>query len=128
MVKRFTIEPFSVSPFMAKPFLAMALGAFLIVGATAALADGNKLLDIEPLSSDELSAEKGEGLEGNFQAAADDPLRRRRSTVTNAAAAGGQNAVSINSGQTRQINSTSLGAVNDLVSITNIAGGAGGGG
>jgi hypothetical protein len=127
MVKPFTIEPFSISPFMAKPFLAMVLGAFLIVGATAALADGNKLLDIEPLSSDELSAEKGQGLEGNFQAAADDPLRRRRSTITNATA-GGQNAVSINSGQTRQINSTSLGAVNDLVSITNIAGGAGGGG
>ncbi len=120
-----------VKPLLEKPFiltalgLAMAVGAFLALGTTAVLADENMLLEIEPLSSDALSAAKGEGLEGNSQAADDDPLRRRRSTATNAAAAGGQNVVSINSGQTMQINSTSLGAVNDLVSISNLAGAAG---
>lgn len=116
-----------VKPFMVKPFLAMAVSALLAVGATAALAGEKKLLEIEPLSSDELSSETGEGLDGDFQAAADDPLRRRRPNVRTAVG-GGQNTVTLNSGQTGQINSTSLTAANDLVSIRNVAGNAGGGG
>lgn len=121
-----------VKPFMVKPFpvtalgLAMAVSAFLAVGATAALADENKLLNIEPLSSDELLAEKGEGLGGGLQTAVDDPLRRR-GTNFRIAIEGGQNTVALNSGQAGQINSTSLRAVNNLVNISNIAGGAGGG-
>lgn len=116
-----------VNPFMAKPFLIMAflvtgVAAFLAVSAAPALADEDKLLNIEPLSSDELLAEKGEGLDGNFETASDDPLRRRRPGV-GTAVANGQSTVTLNSRQNEQINSTTLRAVNDLVNISNVAGG-----
>ena len=111
-----------VKPFKVNPFLVTAVGAFLAVSAAPALADENKLLNIEPLSGDELLAEKGEGLDGGLQVADDDPLRRRTPGVS-IAIEGGQNIVTLNSGQAGQVNSTSLRAVNDLVNISNIAGG-----
>jgi hypothetical protein len=114
---------------MAKVILATAVGALLAVGSVAALAEEKNLLDIEPLSSDELFAEKGENLGGGAQAGTDDPLRRRSVAVGAAAASGGQgNTTLIGSRSSGQTNSTSLSATNDLVSIRNIAGNAGNGG
>ena len=104
---------------MAKTFLVAAVSAILALGAALALADEKKFLDVEPLSSHELSTEKGEGLGGG---STDDPLRRRGPSVRNSID-GGQSTATLNSGQSRQINSTALSASNDLVSITNIAGG-----
>lgn len=121
------VKPFRVKPFLVTAFLVTAVGTFLAVGATAALAEEKKFLEIEPLSSDELLAEKGEGLDGGVQATGDDPLRRRRPGVATVVASG-QSTVNLNSRRNDQINSTSLSAVNDLVNISNIAGGAGGGG
>ena len=112
-------------PFLANPFLVTAVGAFLAVSAAPALADENKLLNIEPLSSAELLAEKGENLGGALQTADGDPLRRRRPGVR-IAIEGGQNNATMRSGQAGQINSTSLTATNDLVSIRNVAGSVGG--
>jgi len=121
------VKPFRVKPFLVTAFLVTAVGTFLAVGATAALAEEKKFLEIEPLSSDELFAEKGEGLDGGVQATGDDPLRRRRPGVATVVASG-RSTVNLNSRRNDQINSTSLSAVNDLVNISNIAGGAGGGG
>lgn len=126
MANPFLAKPVLTNSFLAKPvlaisFLAMAVSAFLTVGATAALADEKKLLDIEPLSSDELLAEKGGSLEGGFQTSVDDP-RRRRGTNIRITIEGGQNAVALSSGQAAQTNSTSLRAANNVVNITNIAG------
>ncbi len=107
---------------MAKTFLVAAVSVILALGAASAHADEKKFLDIEPLSSHELSAEKGEGLGGASQAAADDPSRRRGPSLRNSVE-GGQSTATLNSGQSGQINTTALSASNDLVSITNIAGG-----
>ncbi len=108
-------------PGMAKAFLIAALCAFLGMGAATALADEKKLLVIEPVSSDELSSEKGEGLGGQVQGAYDDALRRRGAEARTAVE-GVQNIVTLNSRQTGQVNSTSLRAVNDAVGIRNLAG------
>ena len=106
---------------MAKAFLIAALCAFLGMGPATALADEKKLLVIEPVSSDELSSEKGEGLGGQVQGAYDDALRRRGAD-SRTAIEGVQNVVTLNSRQTGQVNSTSLRAVNDVVGIRNVAG------
>lgn len=121
MANPFLAKPVLTNSLLAKPVLAMAVSAFLTVGATAALADEKKLLDIEPLSSDELLAEKGGSLEGGLQTSVDDP-RRRRGTNIGIAIEGGRNAVALSSGQAGQTNSTSLRAANNVVNITNIAG------
>ena len=116
------------NPAMIKSFLAVglatAVSAFLAVSATGALADEAGLLNTEPVSSDELLAEKGEGLDEGLLTAGGDPLRRRIPGV-GVAIEGGQNTITVSSGQTGQFNSSSLNAVNDLVSISNIAGGGG---
>lgn len=107
---------------MAKTFLVAALSVILSLGAAPALADEKKFLGIEPLSIHELSVEKGEGLGGESQAAADDPTRRRGASLRSSVE-GGQGTATLNSGQSSQINTSALSASNDLVSITNIAGG-----
>lgn len=119
-----------VKPLLEKPFiltalgLAMAVGAFLALGTTAVLADENMLLEIEPISSAELSSATGGGLGAGVQGLGDD-LLRRRATKVNLSVDGGQKTGTSTVRQTRQISSTSLGAVNDLVSISNLAGAAG---
>lgn len=119
-----------VKPLLEKPFiltalgLAMAVGAFLALGTTAVLADENMLLEIEPISSAELSSATGGGLGAGVQGLGDDLLRRRAAKV-NLSVDGGQKTGTSTVRQTRQISSTSLGAVNDLVSISNLAGAAG---
>ena len=107
---------------MAKAFLIAAVCAFLGMGAATALAGEKKLLVIEPVSSDELSSEKGEGLGGQVQGAYDDALRRRGADARTAVE-GVQNIVTLNSRQTGQVNNASLRAVNDGVGIRNLAGG-----
>ncbi len=119
-----------VKPLLEKPSiptalgLAMAVSAFLAFGATAVLADGNMLLEIEPISSAELSSATGGGLGADVQGVGDE-LLRRRATKLNLAVDGGQKTGTSTVRQTGQISSTSLGAVNDLVSISNFAGAAG---
>lgn len=105
---------------MAKTLLVATASAILALGAASVVADENKFLDIEPLSSNELSAETGDSVDGGSQAATDDPLRKRGPSVRNSVGSG-QSTVSLNSGQTSQINSSALSATNDMVSISNIA-------
>lgn len=121
MVKPFTVKSFSA---IASLLVATA-GVGLALGAAPGLADG--LLNIEPVSSDELLAEKGEGLDGGLLVSGGDPLRRRipGGGIT---VEGNQNTVAIGSGSSSQFNSSSLNALNDLVNISNVAGSAGGGG
>lgn len=114
---------------MAKVILAAAIGAILAASSAVALAEEQKLLDIEPLSSDELLAEKGENLDIELQAGADEPRRRRATAISGAVATSGQgNTVLVRSRSSGQINSSSLNATNNLTSISNIAGNAGNGG
>lgn len=114
---------------MAKVILAAAIGAMVAVGSAVALAEEKNLLDIEPLSSDELLAEKGEILDSELQVGADEPRRRRATAISGAVAASGQgNTVLVRSRSSGQINNNSLNATNNLTSISNIAGNAGNGG
>ena len=51
---------------MVKFALAWTVGMSLAMASAAALADDKKVLDLEPLSSVELSAQKGSGVEAEF--------------------------------------------------------------
>ncbi len=101
----------------------LVLGGFAVAGAEEATQQG---LGLTPLSDEELSAQKGEGLDAESTDAKSIKPRRRRTTEADLKASVGQGpGIVIRSGNALQNNLTVLDAGNSFSTIRNTAGGGG---
>ena len=101
----------------------LLLGGIATAGADEATQDG---LGLTPVSDEELSAQKGEGLDGESTDTSVATQRRRRTTDSELRTGTGPgSSITVRSGNAAQNNLTTIDATNGFSSIRNTAGGGG---